>query len=135
MSTLTIVDLAGVQSTKEKYFEKNEINRSNNYLHYLCGQMASTPAVTSKRRLNKASKVYKEFDSIVNGNCKLNLILVRSEDQSKTSHKCSEFIESLKSVRIPLFKSKKGNNPLHFIECESYLNQLRDEVAAAELNK
>ena len=72
LSTFTLVDLGGVSLKEQTYLDRNEINKSNNYLHYLIKELLGNN--NSNPKLNKSSKILKELSAIVNGNSKLNFV-------------------------------------------------------------
>lgn len=43
-------------------------------------------------KLNKSSKIFKELDTIINGNTKLNIISVTNEGSAK----CDKFVDGLR---------------------------------------
>ena len=58
-------------------------------------------------KLNKQSKILKELDMVINGNNKINFLYVNQSDGGDGNAKCNKFIDSLKSMRIPLIRNKK----------------------------
>ena len=82
--------------------EKCDINRSNNYLHYLIKSLLKPQR---EPKLNKNSKFFKELNNIINGNCKLNIMAV--DNLENPLEKCTKFNDSLKVIRMPLMRNKK----------------------------
>eukprot|EP00347_Sterkiella_histriomuscorum_P005343 403356975 len=123
VQTFSIVDLAGVHpKDKQVYFERKEINASNNYLHYLLKSMSCSrnsqygqqniESQSKTPKLNKNSKIFKEIDSIINGNSKINILYVRHQgsEEEQGDLQCLKFIERLENIRIPLIKQKKAKS-------------------------
>eukprot|EP00347_Sterkiella_histriomuscorum_P009692 403340244 len=63
-------------------------------------------------KLNKNSKIFKEIDSMINGNSKINILYVRNQgsEEEQGDLKCLKFIERLENIRIPLIKQKKAKS-------------------------
>jgi hypothetical protein len=119
-----LIDLAGAQSKKQIYFERNEINRSLNYLHYIFKDMSgifsksasSNLPIPTNPKLNKNSKILKEFSKVINGNAKLNIITLVKDQSDENSRKCLDFVKSLANIRIPLIKVKKTKIDFIYVE-------------------
>ena len=73
-------------------------------------------------KLNKSSKIFQEFNNLINGNNKINIVYFKNErHEDNWSSKCLSFLENLRDVRIPLIKAKKMKTPAPFIESEDFI--------------
>ncbi|CDW79753.1 UNKNOWN [Stylonychia lemnae] len=143
VQTLSIVDMAGLPlKDKQVYFERNEINASNNYLHYIMKQMSYHSNIiggnnVKNPQLNKNSKIFKELDSILNGNSKINLLYIKTDEVDEECHlKCDKFIQKLHNIRVPLIKQKKQKtNQLNYIECHKLIEEFEKQKQCQEIKQ